>query len=64
MSSKDCFFIESKITYFNSSYGVVPNDVHEYHKSLLLECEKNPYNWFTRIYKQKLIEVKENYLNI
>ena len=58
MSSKDCFFIESKMTYFNSSYGVVPKDIHEYHKALLIECEKNPYNWFTKIYKNKLIEVK------
>jgi len=58
MSLKEFFLLESSKTYFNSSYGVVPRYVHEYHKSLLLECEKNPYNWFTKIYKNKLIEVK------
>lgn len=66
MNSKECFLIDSDIVYFNCSYGVVPNDVHEYHKSLLLECERNPYKWFTSVYKHKLIETKKGlsyYLN-
>lgn len=48
------FQIDHGLTYFNSSYGTVPTYVSNYQKRLLQECESNPYEWFTRTYKDKL----------
>lgn len=43
--NKDC-------EYFNASYGVVPKSVSSFHHKMLLECESNPYKWFTQNYKK------------
>lgn len=45
--------------YFNASYGVVPKSVLAYQSSLCLECEANPYLWFTEKYQQRLEATKK-----
>jgi isopenicillin-N epimerase len=44
---------------FNASYGVVPKSVLAYQTSLSLECEANPYLWFTETYQQRLAATKK-----
>ena len=44
---------------FNASYGVVPKSVLAYQTSLSLECEANPYVWFTETYQQRLAATKK-----
>lgn len=51
------FHLESS-HYFNASYGVVPNSVLRDQRTLSLECESNPYRWFTETYHVRLSETK------
>lgn len=60
------FYLNKDDDYFNASYGVVPRSVSEFHHNMLLECESNPYKWFTQTYKHKVIHTKQRlapYLN-
>ena len=52
------FHLNPENLYFNASYGVVPKSVSAFHRDLLVECEANPYKWFTQTYKHKVIEAK------
>ena len=53
------FQLETPGSYFNASYGTVPQEVHAYQAALQHECERNPYRWFTRTYRDKLMMVRE-----
>lgn len=62
----DFFNLNKDCEYFNASYGVVPKSVSSFHHKMLLECESNPYKWFTQNYKRKVIQTKQKlapYLN-
>lgn len=53
------FQINNNIINFNCSYGTVPKMVKEYQEKLLGECESNPYEWFTKTYREKLDVVRD-----
>tara|TARA_Y100000389_G_scaffold129835_1_gene127281 strand:- start:295 stop:1500 length:1206 start_codon:yes stop_codon:yes gene_type:complete len=53
------FQINKNIINFNCSYGTVPKMVKEYQEKLLSECESNPYEWFTKTYREKLDVVRQ-----
>ena len=53
------FQINKNIINFNCSYGTVPKMVKEYQEKLLGECESNPYEWFTKTYREKLDVVRD-----
>lgn len=55
----DYFQIDRDITNFNCSYGTVPKMVKVYQEKLLGECELNPYEWFTKTYREKLDTVRD-----
>lgn len=55
----DYFQINKNIINFNCSYGTVPKMVKEYQEKLLSECESNPYEWFTKTYREKLDVVRQ-----
>ena len=59
MVDKGDFRLETPGRYFNASYGTVPDVVHAYQVALQHECERNPYRWFTRTYRDKLMMVRE-----
>lgn len=48
------FQVSKDVLNFNCSYGTVPKVVREYQKDLLEKCESNPYEWFTKTYRDKL----------
>lgn len=51
------FYLESD-HFFNGSYGVVPQSVLAYQRDLSVECERNPYRWFTETYQTRLADTK------
>lgn len=53
------FRLETPGRYFNASYGTVPDVVHAYQVAMQHECERNPYRWFTRTYRAKLMVARE-----
>lgn len=66
MVYNDLFNLNKDYEYFNASYGLVPKSVSFFHHKMLLDCESNPYKWFTQNYKRKVIQTKKKlapYLN-
>jgi len=52
------FQLFKDVVNFNCSYGTVPKVVREYQNDLSVTCESNPYEWFTKTYREKLESVR------